>query len=323
MNVNKKYIKALFFCFILIFIYVSCNLRIKFVEERNAYNSVLDYKNRNELEEFLKKIDDFKVKYPNSKKILELDIQKEKTIKTIENNLFKKILDSKEKEYYKIKSEIEKYKKHYSNSANLNKILEIEQELKEKERIKDEERKQKIREQIAKEKEEAEKKKLEKEKKAKERKEKAKKISHSSYDEFKDIRWFYGKDNDGNKTTHNEKIVLYGGGYKEEYKPSWLRVVFKFNGSDWIFFDKVIILVDGETNYISFNYFDGKRDTYYGGVVEYYDIPATEHKFLLKKIADSKVAKIRFEGKNYYRDFTITSSEKQKIKNLLTVYEEY
>ncbi len=42
---------------------------------------------------------------------------------------------------------------------------------------------------------------------------------------------------------------------------------------------------------------------------------------IVKDIINSKTNKLRYEGKQYYSDRTITSAEKQGLKNVLDAYE--
>ena len=63
---------------------------------------------------------------------------------------------------------------------------------------------------------------------------------------------------------------------------------------------------------------DKDNDTENGGWI---DIGANDTDiFILQKIANSKFAKIRYEGRQYYNDRTITSKEKSIIKKTLDIY---
>ncbi|AYN01977.1 hypothetical protein [Chryseobacterium sp. 3008163] len=55
---------------------------------------------------------------------------------------------------------------------------------------------------------------------------------------------------------------------------------------------------------------------------EWLDIQVKESEYeILKKIATSKVTKIRYEGKQYHDDRTLTQKEKDIIKKTLEIYD--
>lgn len=102
----------------------------------------------------------------------------------------------------------------------------------------------------------------------------------------------------------------------------WLRWIFNYTYDSWVFFEKIIINVDGENHYKFFNYFDVVRDNAWGDVWEYVDLEVGEDDIaLLQAIADSKSTLIRFEGDEYYWDFEVKSSDKTGIRQILKVYD--
>ena len=101
----------------------------------------------------------------------------------------------------------------------------------------------------------------------------------------------------------------------------WLRWKFNYTGDDWIFFETIKIVVDGDTYTKNFNYYDVDRDNGYGDVWEVADIaPDDDDIALLKKISKSKETIIRFQGDNYHYDLTISSADKRAIKQVLRAY---
>ena len=102
----------------------------------------------------------------------------------------------------------------------------------------------------------------------------------------------------------------------------WLRLVFNYTGSDWVFFEKVILLVDDQRQEFSYSYYDVVRDNQGRKVWEYIDVPVSASmRQLLADIADSDETIIRFEGDDHYRDFTVTKADKTAIRQTLTSYE--
>ena len=101
-----------------------------------------------------------------------------------------------------------------------------------------------------------------------------------------------------------------------------IRLVYNYNGDDWVFFESVGILVDGKEYIKGFSYFDVERDTAWGSVFEYIDRVITQEDLeMLREIADSEETIVRFAGKNYKKDITLSSKDKQAIKDCLLVYD--
>lgn len=102
----------------------------------------------------------------------------------------------------------------------------------------------------------------------------------------------------------------------------WLRLVFNFNRYDWIFFTDVTVAADDERFYESFSYWDVVRDNGGGEVWEYMDTDVGSYEIeMLWAIANSEKTVVRFEGDDYYYDYTVTSEQKSSIKYTLITYE--
>ncbi len=104
----------------------------------------------------------------------------------------------------------------------------------------------------------------------------------------------------------------------------WLRCKVDYTANDWVFFDRIIINVDGvKRDTITFEYFDVTRDTVVGGKLwEAADFAPTDSQIkLLGDIADSKKTIIRFQGNDYYYDMTVSKDDKQGIKDVLAAYD--
>ena len=104
----------------------------------------------------------------------------------------------------------------------------------------------------------------------------------------------------------------------------WLRCKVDYTANDWVFFNKVIFSVDGvKRDTVEFDYFDVTRDTVVGGKLwENADFaPSTSQIKLLEDIANSQKTIIRFQGSDYYYDFTVPDKDKQGIKDVLAAYD--
>lgn len=106
-----------------------------------------------------------------------------------------------------------------------------------------------------------------------------------------------------------------------EDRLTYMRLKLVYTGDDWVFFDKVIFHIDGEREYMTFKYFDIKRDNAYGEVWEVADVLVTAtEKELIEKIANSKETIVRFQGDEYYYDYTVPNNDKIGMKQILNVY---
>ena len=102
---------------------------------------------------------------------------------------------------------------------------------------------------------------------------------------------------------------------------TWLRLMFDYTGDDWVFFKKVLFSIDGELSTRTFTYRDIVHDNDGGVVWEYIDVEGESYIDLLWKIANSQETIVRFEGDSKIHDFTIKSSDKDAIREVLTAFE--
>lgn len=101
----------------------------------------------------------------------------------------------------------------------------------------------------------------------------------------------------------------------------WLRLICNYTASDWVFFKKITFAVDDARYYKTFRYNDVVRDNAYGDVWEYADIEVGSSDIaMLTAIANSRQTIIRFEGDNYYHDFTVSQKDKEAIRQMLDIY---
>lgn len=102
---------------------------------------------------------------------------------------------------------------------------------------------------------------------------------------------------------------------------TYMRLKLVYTGDDWIFFERITFLIDGERHYMNFNYGDVKRDHSYGDVWEVADVfVTTVEEEIIEKIANSKETIVRFQGDEYYYDYTIPNNDKIGMKQILDAY---
>ncbi len=145
----------------------------------------------------------------------------------------------------------------------------------------------------------------------------AKKRMRTEVDKVQNITWISDKTA---PTSWANSFDLYIGS-KPGMDP-WFRFKVSYYGSDWIFFTKEIINVDGILFNIEHEYFDMKHDNSGGGVFEWIDVkPSDADISMLRSIAKSESTIVRLQGDTYKKDLEITAKQKQAIQNVFTVYE--
>lgn len=144
----------------------------------------------------------------------------------------------------------------------------------------------------------------------------------STHDQFQETTW-YEPQCKPEYINRNAFYLYMGESTSESTKGhTWLRWKMVYFGDEWIFFDEVIINVDGENYTKTFEYFDVEHDNNISGVWEYVDIPLEDEDIpLLKAIANSQKTLIRFQGDQNRYDREITQNEKYGIMDVLNAYE--
>ena len=103
---------------------------------------------------------------------------------------------------------------------------------------------------------------------------------------------------------------------------TWVRIVYDYVGSDWIFWDELYFQIDGAMYSRSISYFDIERDNQAYKVWEYIDFTAQSSDLeLFAAIADSDEAIIRFQGDSGRYDLTVSQADKDAIRDALAAYE--
>jgi len=101
----------------------------------------------------------------------------------------------------------------------------------------------------------------------------------------------------------------------------WLRRVITYAGDGWIFVKNIKIVVDGKSYEIATGYDEIKRKAEDGCVRETLDVKVSASEIaLMKEIAISKEAIIRFYGNDGTEDKKISKAEKNGISHVLDLY---
>ncbi len=146
-------------------------------------------------------------------------------------------------------------------------------------------------------------------------KQKTKKGIIEEYDEFKKVTFIKNLEID-NKIPLDMYI-----GKDEENK--WLRIRFRYKGSDWIFFDTITIInSNGSSISWKINSWDKNEEILdYGNVYESIDISLSDSKKEeLKSLLKGNQIKIRLSGKKY-NDYNIDDEYALALLEIITTYD--
>lgn len=99
----------------------------------------------------------------------------------------------------------------------------------------------------------------------------------------------------------------------------WMRFVVHYTAESWLFVEKVSFNVDGVI--VPLPDAEWKRDND-SEIWEWADVPVNILlRMLLNKIADSKKTVVRFEGRQYFDNVTISATDKQAIRDMFVAEE--
>lgn len=150
-------------------------------------------------------------------------------------------------------------------------------------------------------------------KQKKDKAEKALKSFKKSEDEFKGNAFY--RDPRTPYYANRNFIYPYIGQKGDNY---WLRLKLQYASDNWLFINKGILLIDGEQYTINGSW---ERDND-SEIWEWLDMQVgTNERIILDRLANSISAKVRYEGRQYHNDRTITSKEKSIIKKTLEIYD--
>lgn len=115
------------------------------------------------------------------------------------------------------------------------------------------------------------------------------------------------------------KVEAYLGEKNDGY---WLRMKLMYEGESWLFVQSFKFLIDGRPLEIPVRGFKMERDND-RRVWEWADVAVNNEFYqILKAIANSKSAELRYVGKQYYKDRSIKEGEKKSIAKILKAFED-
>lgn len=141
----------------------------------------------------------------------------------------------------------------------------------------------------------------------------------SDRDEIKEITWYKSW---GAPEYSSERTAFYLYFGKQNGATLPLRMKFQYVSDEWLFIEKFTIKAGSETFTVEpSSHFSVERDNEGGSIWEWYDqIVEGEQMNMIEKMFKSRKVIIRYEGQQYYRDYTLKDSEKEDLK---IIYEAY
>ena len=133
-------------------------------------------------------------------------------------------------------------------------------------------------------------------------------------DKIDGVDWY--RDKSSPAYTNQNGFFIYAG--KRSAGGPWLRLRIQYLAEDWLFIQSFVVVADGqrfERNRVKFERDNNSR------IWEWYDENLTDADLqMIKAIISSKEAVIRFNGRQYRKDKTITASQKAALQNVLDAY---
>lgn len=147
--------------------------------------------------------------------------------------------------------------------------------------------------------------------------EKLKKAMRKEVDDMREVAFYY----DASTTKYNDRNSLHAYIGEDKNGNHWLRLRIQYAADDWLFIQSYKIKSD--STFFEIVPTDRVNTDNSGGRIwETYDVSMTSDTYkMMKSVSESKEAKIRCNGKQYYDDRKITPAEKKAIRNVLELYD--
>lgn len=128
-------------------------------------------------------------------------------------------------------------------------------------------------------------------------------------DEIKGITWISHR----NAPILANYITLYFGTSKNSVANYPLRMKINYYGDDWLFVRSVTVKADDKV--YELGRLDFERDNGSGSVWEWVDLPVKDFD-LVNHLMTAKRVIVRFEGNQYYKDFTLPQKQQMQMREV-------
>lgn len=130
-----------------------------------------------------------------------------------------------------------------------------------------------------------------------------------SSDEIKGITWVSHR----NAPILAKYVSVYFGSSKGSVESYPLRLKLQYYGDDWLFVRSVTVKADDKV--YELGKLDFERDHSSGSVWEWIDMPVKDHEMLSHWMTAKRVV-VRFNGAQYYNDFTLPKSQQTQLSEV-------
>lgn len=131
------------------------------------------------------------------------------------------------------------------------------------------------------------------------------------YDKFQDITW-YSSSSSPRYRNYNAFYIYFGVSNNSKLP---LRLVVQYENEDWLFIQSATVNVDGENYSISGDWEQDHDSRIWEWIDETLDDRA-----MIEAVINSKSAVIRFDGRQYYDNRTISAAQKKSLRDVLLAY---
>lgn len=148
----------------------------------------------------------------------------------------------------------------------------------------------------------------------------------SNYDDMSGITAIVPKGYDSNYVNISGSINIEPRITITDLDSAAFNIIAGFKQDDWVFMDKIIFNVDGERFQWDIGFGDRESQVLWGGIAEWTVQRSFFNNDLLdqmQKVVNGKSVKMRFSGREGFRDHTVTAAEKANIKLFLELYGYY
>lgn len=135
-------------------------------------------------------------------------------------------------------------------------------------------------------------------------------------DDFNGVTWFTHKNTPRYSDTRTF-VELYIG--QESSGETLLRFKINYTSDDWLFINSAVANIDGD--FVTIPTSDWKRDND-SEIWEWMDVLAHgQYLDIATRIANSKKTVIRFNGQDYYDDYTVKPQDKEGLRDALLAFD--
>ncbi len=144
-----------------------------------------------------------------------------------------------------------------------------------------------------------------------------------NHDKMRGITW-YQSPNSPRHANSNGFYLYFGKEDSGRFLP--LRLVVRYYADDWLFVSRAWAKADAAKLDIpqeSKSLFGWERDNSGGKIWEWSDTDVTTAQDIatVRRITEAKNVTVRFEGKQYYNDKTLTASQLKALRDVIAAYE--